>query len=78
MKTPRRRDGGVSLGKTLLILKITPYPPFPKWGRRKPHSRDYGVLKSHNESSDIDTFPVKIMVLLELLWVYSVPFVIPA
>ena len=48
MKTPRRKDGGVSSGR-FIILKIPPCPPFPKWGWRKPHSpesfRD-GVLKT--------------------------------
>ncbi len=45
MKTPRRRDGGVSLGKKIIIL-IIPQTPFTKGGSRKPHSRDCGVLKT--------------------------------
>jgi hypothetical protein len=42
MKTPRRRDGRVSLGK---FLVSTSKPP-SKGGSRNPHSRDCGVLKT--------------------------------
>jgi len=42
MKTPRRRDSGVSIGK-VYYFKYPPNP-FTKEGSRNPQSRDCGVL----------------------------------